>query len=92
MPVVLGEAAEVLGVSVKELKRQSLKALLEKELRSLRVEILSICQKYGVDSWEGMNKLIVKDKVEEGKILDDFQRVDHLTAKTKRIQALLERA
>lgn len=92
MPIVLGEAAEVLGVPVKKLKKQSLKALLEKELRSLRVEILSICQKYGVSSWEGMNELIVEDKIEEGKILDDFQRVDHLTAKARRIQALLERA
>jgi hypothetical protein len=91
MPIVLGEAAKVLGVSVKELKRRSLKALLERELRSLRVEILSICQKYGVSSWEGMNELIVEDKIEEGKILDDFQRVDHLTAKAKRIQVLLER-
>ena len=38
-----------------------------------------------------MNELIVEEKVEEGKILDDFQRVDHLTAKLKRIEALLER-
>lgn len=91
MPVVLGEAAEVLGIPVKELKRRSLKAFLEKELRSIRVEILSICQKYGVSSWEGMNELILEDKVEEGKILDDFQRVDYLTAKAKRIQELLER-
>jgi hypothetical protein len=90
MPIVLGEAAEVLGVSVKELKRRSLVALLEKELRSLRVEILSLCQPYGVSSWEEMNRLIVEDKVEEGRILEDFQRVDHLTAKAKRIAALLE--
>jgi len=92
MPTVLGEAAELLGVSVKELKRRGLEALLEKELRSLRIEILSICQKYGVSSWEGMNELILEDKVEEGKILDDFQRVDHLTAKARRLQALLARA
>jgi len=90
MPTVLGEAAEVLGVSVKELKKRSLEALLEKELRSLRVELLSICQKHGVHSWEEMNTLIVEDEVEEGEILDDFQRVDHLTAKARRIEALLE--
>jgi hypothetical protein len=92
MAVGLEEAAEVLGISVKDIERQALRALLEKELRSIRVEILSICQKYGVSSWEGMNELIVEDKIEEGKILDDFQRVDHLTAKTRRLQELLERA
>lgn len=92
MPVVLEEAAETLGIPVDELTKQGLKALLERELRSIRVEIISICQKYGVSSWEGMNELIVEDRVEEGKVLDDFQRVDHLTAKAKRIQQLLERA
>jgi hypothetical protein len=92
MAVVLEEAAEVLGISVKDIERQALRALLEKELRSIWVEIFSICQKYGVSSWEGMNELIVEDKIEEGKILDDFQRVDHLTAKTRRLQELLERA
>lgn len=92
MPVELEEAAEALGISVEELEQRGLKAFLEKELRLIRVEILSICQKYEVSSWEGMNKLIIGDKVEEGKILDDFQRVDHLTARAKRIQALLERA
>jgi hypothetical protein len=90
MSIGLGEAAEVLGVSVKELKKRSLAALLEKELRSLRAEILSACQKYGVRTWEEMDELIIEDQVEEGKILDDFQRVDHLTAKAKRIASLLE--
>jgi hypothetical protein len=92
MAVGLEEAAEVLGISVKDIERQALRALLEKELRSIWVEILSICQKYGLSSWEGMNELIVEDKIEEGKILDDFQRVDHLTAETRRLQELLERA
>jgi hypothetical protein len=38
MPVVLEEAAEVLGISVKDIERQALRALLEKEVRSIRVE------------------------------------------------------
>jgi hypothetical protein len=92
MPAMLKEVAAALGISVRELRGQGLRAFLEKELRSIRMEILSICQKYGVRSWEGMNALIVEDEVEEGKILGDFQRVDHLTAKAKQIQELLDRA
>jgi hypothetical protein len=38
-----------------------------------------------------MNELIIEDKIEEGKVLDDFQRVDHLTAKAKQIRAFLDR-
>jgi hypothetical protein len=55
-------------------------------------EILAICQKYGVRSWDGMNELIITDQVEEGVILEDFQRVDYLTAQAKRLQELLEHA
>ena len=90
MPAVLEQAAEILGLPVEEIERQSLRVFFEQELRAMRIEFLAICQKYGVHSWEGMNALITEDKVEEGKILDDFQRVDHLTARARRIQALLE--
>ena len=90
MFVTLEEAAALLGLSVKELQRYSLQAFLEKELRAIRTEIRAVCQKYGVTSWEGMNELILEDRVDEGSILGDFQRVDHLTAQAKRLQALLE--
>ena len=92
MSVALQEVATVLGISVKDVKQCGLRVLIEKELRTIRTEILAICQKYGVRSWEGMNDLIVEDQVEEGTILDDFQRVDHLTAQVRRLQELLERA
>ena len=49
------EAAAVLGISVKDIERQALRSLIEKEPHSIRVELLSICQKYGVSSWEGMH-------------------------------------
>lgn len=92
MPVALKEVVAVLGIPAREVKRRGFRAVLEKELRSIQMEILSVCQKYGVSSWEGINELILEDKVEEGKILEDFQRVDHLTAKARRVQELLERA
>jgi hypothetical protein len=92
MPIAVQEVATVLGLSVEEVQRGGLRAFLEKELRAVRTEILAICQKYGVRSWDGMNELILTDQVEEGIILEDFQRVDHLTARAKRLQALLEHA
>jgi hypothetical protein len=91
MPTELEEVAALMGISVEEVQKEGLRAFLEKELRAIRTEILAICQKYGVRSWEGMNQLIVDDKIEEGIILGDFQRVDHLTAQSKRLQGLLER-
>ena len=80
-----------MGSLLRKFRKKGLRAFLEKELRAIRTEILATCQKYGVRSWEGMNQLIVEDKIEEGIILEDFQRVDHLTAQAKRLQEMLER-
>lgn len=91
MPTGLEEVAAIMGISVEEVQKGGLRAFLEKELRATRAEILATYQKYGVRSWEGMNQLIVEDTLEEGIILEDFQRVDHLTAQSKRLQGLLER-
>jgi hypothetical protein len=91
MPTGLEEVAAVVGLSVEEVQKKGLRAFLEQELRAIRTEILATCEKYGVRSWEGMNQLIIEDKIEEGTILEDFQRVDHLTARAKQLQELLER-
>lgn len=91
MPTGVEEVAAVVGLSVEEVQKKGLRAFLEQELRATRTEILATCEKYGVRSWEGMNQLIIEDKIEEGTILEDFQRVDHLTARAKQLQELLER-
>ena len=89
MVVELKAVSEELNIPVEEIKNKSLKAFLESEYRITRAEIISICQKYGVSSWEEMDELIVKDKIEEGKILEDFQKVDHLTAKATKFKKIL---
>lgn len=91
MSIQLRKVAEELDIPPKMLRREGIKAFLERELRWVRIEILSLCQKYGVSSWEEMNELIIRGDVEEGKILEDFQRVDHLTAKSRKIEKLLEK-
>ena len=91
MPTELEEVAAIVGISVEEVQKKGIRAFLEQELRAIRTEILATCQQYGVRSWEGMNQLIIEDKIEEGTILEDFQRIDHLTAQAKQLQALLER-
>jgi hypothetical protein len=68
MPTGLEEVAAIVGISVEEVQKKGLGAFLEQELCAIRMEILAICQKYGVRSWEGMNQLIVEDKIEEGTI------------------------
>ncbi len=63
---------------------------LNDQIRFYNAQRLSICQKYGVSSLEELDRLIIEGKVEEGKVLEDFQRVDFLTHKVKTLQELME--
>jgi hypothetical protein len=90
MSLRIERLAKELALPEDLLERESARAYLEKQWRSVTAEILSTCQKYGVSSWHELNELIVNEAVEEGKALEDFQRVDHLTAKAERLKKLLE--
>ena len=90
MGTVLKKLSENLNISVEKLEKLSAQTFLEKEIQLRKTEIISIAQKYGVSSWKEMNDLIIEGKIGEGKILDDFQRVDHLTAEVARLERLLK--
>lgn len=92
MGLRIDRLAKELGLPEDLLERETTRAYLEKQLRSVNAEIVGICQKYGVSSWQGLNELIISEDVEEGKVLEDFQRVDHLTAKAEQLKKLLEKA
>ena len=90
MAVSLKRIAEELSITRNELLRQSIISLLKEHLRICNTERLVLCSKFGVSSLEEMDDLIVKGKVEEDDILEDFQRVDFLISKAKKIKSILK--
>jgi hypothetical protein len=92
MDLTIGRLARALALPEELLERESARAYIEKELRQARAEILSLCQKYGVSSWQELNELIIDEEIEEAKVLEGFQRVDHLTAQAERLKQLLGEA
>jgi hypothetical protein len=90
MELTIDRLAKELSMPEELLEQESARAYLEKQWRNVSAEILSICQKYGASSWQELNQLIIDEVVEEGKALEDFQRVDHLTAQAARLKKLLE--
>jgi hypothetical protein len=84
------EVAEDLSTTEEQVLQEGLEALLRKRLRLYHAERFTICQKYGVNSLEDMDRLIREGQVEEGQILEDFQRVDYLTWLINKIEARLE--
>ncbi len=75
--------ARQLAISPKDLIRQAIQAFLREQARFYNAERLRLCRKYGVSSLQEMDRLVAQGKVDEEAILQDFQRVDFLTAKLR---------
>ena len=90
MPIDATTIAKEFSITEDELHRKSLRAFLLEQLRMLEADRKARCAKFGVkDLWE-MEQLFVEGKVEEEDMLEDFQTVDYLTARVKRIKAMLQ--
>ena len=89
IPIDTSSITKEFAITEEELQRKSLRAFLLEQLRLFEAERKARCAKFGVkDLWE-METLFVEGKVEED-MLEDFQEVDYLTARVKRVQAMLE--
>ena len=84
MPIDTTSIAREFSITEEELTRKSVRAFL------LEAEQKARCSKFGVkDLWE-MEQLYVEGKVEEEEMLEDYQTVDYLTVRVKRVKAMLE--
>ena len=90
MPIKTNDIAKEFAITGEELTRKSLRAFLLEQLRLFEAERKARCAKFGVkDPWE-MDLLFVEGKVSEEEMLEDYQTVDYLTARVKRVKAMLE--
>lgn len=92
MPVDITTIAKEFAITEEELTRKSLRAFLLEQLRLFEAERKARYAKFGVkDLWE-MERLFVEGKAEEEEKLEDYQAVDYLTARFKRVRAMIEEA
>ena len=81
--------AKEFAITEEALTRKNLRAFLPEQLRLLEAERKARCAKFGVkDLWE-MELPFVEGKVSEEEMLEDYQAVDYLTARVKRVRAML---
>ena len=90
MPVDATTIAKEFAITEEELTRKSLGAFLLEQLRLLEAERKARCAKFGATDLRDMERLMVEGKVEEEDMLEDFQTVDYLTARVKRVKAMLQ--
>jgi len=90
MTISVQAVAQQLAISPADLQRQAILAFLRERARFYNAERLRLCRKYGVSSLQEMDRLICQGEVDEETILQDFQRVDFLTAELRKLDALTE--
>ncbi|MCI0440688.1 MAG: hypothetical protein L0177_16390 [Chloroflexi bacterium] len=90
MPVDVRQIAREFSLTEEALTRESLRAFLLEQLRTLDAERQARCAKFGVGSLAEMGELLARGIVTEEAILEDFQEVDYLTTRIERAKALLK--
>ncbi len=85
----LNHLAHELELSQEQMLREALRALVLSKIHTYDAERRARCAKFGVSSLAELDALVQQGKVEEDAVLDDFQNVDFLTHRIKRLQELL---
>lgn len=89
MTVTVEAIAETLGLTKKKLIENGVKAYLESELRRLNADIIIIHNRYGVKSFEELDKKISKGVLSETDTFEDFAKLDYLETKKEKIEEIL---
>ena len=81
--------ARVLGITVEDVERRALRALIHEELRRVRAEKVLILARYGVREFSELWR-----KVEEGTVVDtiahdDIVRLDYLEHRERELEKIL---
>jgi hypothetical protein len=88
MTISVQTVARQLAIPPEDLQRQAILAFLRDRTLFYNAERLRLCRKYGVSSLQEMDRLVSRGEVDEEAVLQDFQRVDFLTAELRKLEKL----
>jgi predicted nucleotidyltransferase len=86
----IAEIAKEFALPEEVLITESVRAFLTEHLRQMEADRQARCAKFGVKTLEEMDGLLRRGEIDEDDILQDFQEVDYLTNRIRRIKVLLE--
>ena len=78
-----------IGMSKRDILRESLVAFLEKKLKELKLQIYEISKNYGVSTIEEFEDLYKEGVIEEKFSWKDYQKLDHLEFKKEQLEKIL---
>jgi Arc/MetJ-type ribon-helix-helix transcriptional regulator len=86
---LLTTVAQELRLSEDEVLRQGLRTLLQRQIRTIRAEVLEIHGRYGITSAEEMEDRYRDGSLEEATSWRDLQRLDRLEYRRTRLLNLV---
>ena len=88
---IIKKVAKTLDLDPAKLEKESLKFFLEKELKSVEVEIYKLANKHGVKSVLELDEKLKRGEVKEEQILDDFGEFEFFEIKKEKLLEVLEK-
>lgn len=84
------EIARKLDMDAHFLEKESLRAYLETRKRQVEADLFRLAQRYGVQTVQAFDGLIVQGKLHEAEAFEDFFALDHLESELGRLREALE--
>lgn len=84
------EIARKLDIDPRLLEKESLQVYLEAKKRQVEAGLFRLAKKYGVQTVEELDALILQGKLHEAEAFEDFFAFDHLESERDRLREALE--
>ena len=81
--------ARILNLTVKEVEKRALHALVREELRRVRTEKVSILARYGLKDFNELWRRIEDGTIDDTVAHDDIAKLDYLEYKERELEKIL---
>ena len=90
MATVLEKVEKELNIPREQLTHKEVRRFSEIEIKNLSIEILRVCSKYGVKSFDELWDKLERGEVSEVECLDDLIKLDYLETGREEMQNFLK--
>lgn len=87
---LLKEVASQFSLSEDKLVQEGIKSFLQNQLHLLEVERRQIFRKFGVNSFDELDRYVTEHPDKESDLLEDFERADYLTFRVEEIKKIFK--
>ncbi|TKB75352.1 MAG: hypothetical protein E8D45_07690 [Nitrospira sp.] len=83
------EIARKLDIDARLLEKESLRVYLEARIRQVDADLFRLAKKYGVQTVQELDALVLQGKLHEAETFEDFFAFDHLESERDKLSEAL---